>query len=136
MYLLRRTDRKVTDVCLDVGFSSLGTFSRTFRDMVGETPTEFRGHHGVAAGPVPACFAMAWTRPSSFGEAHRASLWDRLRLARPLRQPHPLLAADDPGLSGFAVPGHAELTAAEDLRPIRRTKRRAEQGRPVLGVAG
>ena len=68
MYLLRRTDRDVTDVCLDVGFSSLGTFSRTFRDIVGETPTEFRGRQGVAA-PVPACFGMAWTRPSSFGEA-------------------------------------------------------------------
>ena len=69
MYLLRRTDRDVTDVCLDVGFSSLGTFSRTFREIVGETPTEFRGGQAVAAAPVPACFAMAWTRPSSFGEA-------------------------------------------------------------------
>ena len=70
MYLLRRTDSEVTDICLDVGFSSLGTFSRTFRDIVGETPTEFRERRGVAA-PVPACFAMAWTRPSSFGEARR-----------------------------------------------------------------
>ena len=68
MYLLRRTERDVTDICLDVGFSSLGTFSRTFRDIVGETPTEFRARQGIAA-PVPACFAMAWTRPSSFGEA-------------------------------------------------------------------
>lgn len=68
MYLLRRTDREVTDVCMDVGFSSLGTFSRTFRGIVGETPTEFRGRR-VAAAPVPSCFAMAWTRPSSFGEA-------------------------------------------------------------------
>jgi transcriptional regulator GlxA family with amidase domain len=68
MYLLRRTDRDVTGVCLDVGFSSLGTFSRTFRDIVGETPTEFRQRREMA-GPVPACFGMAWTRPSSFGEA-------------------------------------------------------------------
>jgi transcriptional regulator GlxA family with amidase domain len=67
MYLLRATGREVTDVCFDVGFSSLGTFSRTFRDIVGETPSEFRGKKGVAA--VPNCFAMAWTRPSSFGEA-------------------------------------------------------------------
>src|SRR5260370_383314 len=67
MYLLRATDRDVTDVCLDVGFSSLGTFSRTFRDIVGESPTAFRGKKRVAA--VPNCFAMAWTRPSSFGEA-------------------------------------------------------------------
>jgi AraC-like DNA-binding protein len=44
MYLLGETDREVTDICLDVGFSSLGTFSRTFREMVGESPTGFRRH--------------------------------------------------------------------------------------------
>lgn len=67
MYLLRDTDRSVTDVCLAVGFTSLGTFSRTFRDIVGETPTQYRGRGPVAA--VPSCFARAWMRPSSFGEA-------------------------------------------------------------------
>ena len=40
MFLLRETDRSVTDICLDVGFTSLGTFSRTFREIVGETPSE------------------------------------------------------------------------------------------------
>ena len=70
MYLLRATDRDVTDVCFDVGFGSLGTFSRTFRDIVGRSPSEFRGQRRVAA--VPNCFAMAWTRPSSFGEARLA----------------------------------------------------------------
>jgi transcriptional regulator GlxA family with amidase domain len=68
MYLLRRTDRDVTAICMDVGFSSLGTFSRTFSDIVGQPPTAFREKSGVAPA-VPACFAMAWTRPSSFGEA-------------------------------------------------------------------
>lgn len=68
MYLLTRTDREVTDICLDVGFSSVGTFGRTFRDVVGESPSEFRRRR-AAPSPVPACFAMAWTRPSSFGEA-------------------------------------------------------------------
>lgn len=67
MFLLRATDRSVTDICLDTGFTSLGTFSRTFRDIVGESPTVYR-KRGAAA-PVPTCFAMAWTRPSSFGEA-------------------------------------------------------------------
>ena len=38
MFLLRSTDRPITDVCLDVGFGSLGTFSRTFRDIVAEPP--------------------------------------------------------------------------------------------------
>ena len=67
MFLLRSTDHSVTEICMNVGFASLGTFSRTFRDIVGETPSEYR-----ARGPVPqapTCFAMAWTRPSSFGEA-------------------------------------------------------------------
>jgi AraC-like DNA-binding protein len=67
MFLLRATGRNVTDICLDVGFSSLGTFSRVFRDIVGEAPTAYRGRGPIVA--VPTCFAMAWTRPSSFGEA-------------------------------------------------------------------
>src|SRR5438552_6957707 len=70
MFLLRETDRSVTEICLDVGFTSLGTFSRTFRAIVGESPTVYRGRADVKA--VPNCFAMAWSRPSSFGEAKRA----------------------------------------------------------------
>jgi transcriptional regulator GlxA family with amidase domain len=67
MFLLRETDRSVTDICLDVGFSSLGTFSRTFRDIVGESPSDYRRHADVPAAPT--CFTMSWMRPSSFGEA-------------------------------------------------------------------
>ena len=67
MFLLRATNRSVTDVCLDVGLTSLGTFSRIFRDIVGEAPTTYRERGPIVA--VPTCFAMAWTRPSSFGEA-------------------------------------------------------------------
>jgi len=77
MFLLRETDRSVTDICLDVGFSSLGTFSRMFREIVGETPSAYR----LGNGPIiaPNCVQMAATRPrvaageaaqsSSFGEA-------------------------------------------------------------------
>lgn len=68
MFLLRETDRSVTDICFEVGFTSLGTFSRTFRDIVGATPTGYRRRTETKAA-VPTCFAMAWTRPSSFGEA-------------------------------------------------------------------
>ncbi len=67
MFLLRETDRSVTEICFDVGFASLGTFSRTFRDIVGESPSAYRARGPLD--PVPTCFAMAWTRPSSFGEA-------------------------------------------------------------------
>lgn len=68
MYLLRTTSLSVTDVCMQCGFSSLGSFSRTFRDIVGESPSEFR-RRGALPGRVPACFVRTWTRPSSFGEA-------------------------------------------------------------------
>jgi transcriptional regulator GlxA family with amidase domain len=65
MYLLRATTRSVTDICFEVGFSSVGTFSRTFRDIVGDSPTSFRDR-GAAAPAIPTCFVMAWTRPSTW----------------------------------------------------------------------
>ena len=67
MYLLRTTDRNVTQVCMESGFSSLGSFSRTFSEIVGESPSEFRRRD--ALDNVPSCFVKIWTRPSSFGEA-------------------------------------------------------------------
>ena len=71
MFLLRETDRSVTDVCFDVGFTSLGTFSRTFREIVGETPSGYRSGHGPIV--VPNCVQMANTRPRARagGEAIR-----------------------------------------------------------------
>jgi transcriptional regulator GlxA family with amidase domain len=70
MFLLRETNRPITEICLDVGFNSLGTFSRTFREIMGESPTAYRRRAIVKAAPT--CFTMAWTRPSSFGEATAA----------------------------------------------------------------
>ena len=70
MFLLRATDRSVTDICFDAGFGSLGTFSRTFHDILGESPSTFRQRGRMPA--VPTCFIMAWARPSSFGEADPA----------------------------------------------------------------
>ena len=61
MTLLRQTDRAVTDTAWDVGFASLGTFSRTFSNVVGSSPTEFRAQHDPVH--VPSCFIAAWTRP-------------------------------------------------------------------------
>ena len=63
MFLLRTTDRDVTDVCLAVGFTSLGTFSRLFSAVVGQSPRDYA--RSRAPQPVPGCFTMAWTRPSS-----------------------------------------------------------------------
>ncbi|WP_340558883.1 AraC family transcriptional regulator [Streptomyces sp. GSL17-111] len=61
MSLLRGTDRSVTDICFEVGFGSLGTFSRTFSDIVGTSPRQYRKE--AQATNVPTCFTMAWTRP-------------------------------------------------------------------------
>lgn len=71
MFLLRTTDAPVTDVCLDVGFTSLGTFSRTFARIVGVPPSLYREDLARHPGPAPTQFGMRWTRPSSFGEAPR-----------------------------------------------------------------
>jgi AraC-like DNA-binding protein len=70
MFLLRETQRSVTDICMQVGFTSLGTFSRTFSEIVGMAPTDYRAQSEPRA--VPTCFTMAWTRPSSFGTTRRS----------------------------------------------------------------
>jgi len=61
MALLRETDRPVTEICLDVGFTSLGTFSRTFREIVGESPSRYRSGHGPVV--APHCVQLAAMRP-------------------------------------------------------------------------
>jgi AraC-like DNA-binding protein len=75
MFLLRETERSVTDICFDVGFSSRGTFVRTFREIVGQTPSEYRAGHAPMG--APNCFQLAATRPlarsSSFGDAAAAA---------------------------------------------------------------
>jgi AraC-like DNA-binding protein len=63
MFLLRETGHSVTDICFEVGFASPGTFSRTFRDLVGRSPRAYRRQ--AAAADVPTCFTMAWLRPGA-----------------------------------------------------------------------
>src|SRR3954468_8184695 len=62
--LLRRGELSVTEVCLEVGCSSLGSFSARFTELVGETPTAYRARdHGALVG-VPGCVAKDVTRPT------------------------------------------------------------------------
>lgn len=66
MAMLRDHERSVTDVALAVGYDSLGTFSRTFREITGSSPSDYRETKPLTA---PGCVVRRWTRPSSFGEA-------------------------------------------------------------------
>ncbi|MDQ2846167.1 MAG: helix-turn-helix transcriptional regulator [Actinomycetota bacterium] len=76
MFLLRESDRTVTDICFDVGFSSLGTFSRAFREIVGQTPSAYREGHGPVA--APHCVQLAALRPrSSAGRPARGARLDK-----------------------------------------------------------
>lgn len=68
-WLLRSSDRSVARIAIEVGYSSVGTFTRTFSRLVGETPLRHRARGPVA--PAPSCVIRAWTRPveeSDFGE--------------------------------------------------------------------
>lgn len=65
--LLRETDRSITEIAFETGWSSLGTFGRTFRDITGESPGELRARErAVPHEPdrvVPVCFSSAARRP-------------------------------------------------------------------------
>jgi len=55
--LLRSANLTVTEVCMLVGFSSLGSFSSRFRELVGESPTQYRDRWAAQGGPrIPGCF--------------------------------------------------------------------------------
>lgn len=64
--LLRDTDLAITDIAFQTGWSSLGTFGRTFRDITGKAPAEFRTQDRAAPNElelVPHCFVSAARRP-------------------------------------------------------------------------
>ncbi|TDV42585.1 AraC-like DNA-binding protein [Actinophytocola oryzae] len=67
--LLTHANLTVTEICMVVGFSSLGSFSRRFRELTGCSPSEFRAR--VVAPAIPGCVVMAWARPrgSNRGQA-------------------------------------------------------------------
>ena len=67
--LLRRGDLSVTEVCLAVGCTSLGSFSARFTQLAGETPTAYRARDHAALATVPGCIAKELTRPA--GESSR-----------------------------------------------------------------
>ena len=73
---LLRTGSTVTDTCMAVGCTSLGSFSSRFAEIVGESPTSYRAREHRAVQAMPACVAKTRTRPirsasSRIGEAER-----------------------------------------------------------------
>jgi AraC-like DNA-binding protein len=56
--LLRATTLNVTEVCHAVGFTSLGSFSSRFKEVVGETPRQFQQRWGADAPRIPGCYVL------------------------------------------------------------------------------
>ena len=71
--LLRNTETTVTDICLDVGFHSLGSFSSAFHRVAGMSPTAYRATVAGFPPTIPGCWAAQWTRPTSAGMEKRGS---------------------------------------------------------------
>jgi AraC-like DNA-binding protein len=69
MALLRRGDLSVTEVCFEVGCSSLGTFSTRFTELVGMSPSAYRRVEGGAVAGLHSCLAKHATRPVRNREA-------------------------------------------------------------------
>jgi len=72
MALLRRGDLSVTEVCFEVGCSSLGTFSTRFTELVGIPPSVYRTQAAEATAGMPSCVAKQVTRPVRNREARPA----------------------------------------------------------------
>ena len=69
MTLFRRGDLSVTDVCFEVGCSSLGSFSTRFTELVGESPSAYRARDHSWMQERPACLVRAALRPVRIREA-------------------------------------------------------------------
>ncbi|MEH0546789.1 helix-turn-helix transcriptional regulator [Streptomyces sp. B21-105] len=65
--LLRRGDLTVTEVCMAVGCTSLGSFSARFTELVGETPSAYRARSHEPSAVIPPCVARKFTRPRRSG---------------------------------------------------------------------
>ncbi|WP_201316000.1 helix-turn-helix transcriptional regulator [Dyella sp. EPa41] len=69
MALLRRGELSVTEVCFEVGCSSLGTFSTRFTELVGMSPSVYKAEQAQATAGLPSCVARQVTRPIRNREA-------------------------------------------------------------------
>jgi AraC-like DNA-binding protein len=88
-HLLVLSDSSVTDVCMTVGFSSLGSFSALFSRRVGMSPSAFQQRYRAAAGNtrtlpaslIPGCFSLMGeiSSDTAISEKRRSNAFDKLR---------------------------------------------------------
>lgn len=74
--LLRTTDHTVAEICLEVGLTSVGSFTTSFKRAFGKTPTEHRAAFPPASqlARLPSCVVRAYARPHrTFGEDKEAT---------------------------------------------------------------
>ena len=77
-WLLRARSLSVTDICFEVGFESLGSFSSLFRKCVGDAPNNYRRREQESLKKIPGCFIQMFglcqtEHISNFREARDAS---------------------------------------------------------------
>ena len=74
--ILRGTELSVTEVSVEVGFRSLGSFSTAFTELVGEPPSEYarRWRESRPLPAIPACFTMMFTRPGASSSREAAAI--------------------------------------------------------------
>ena len=71
--LLRNTELSVSEICLEVGFQSLGSFSSAFHRVAGMTPTAYRSTMRGFPPQIPGCWAAQWTRPTTSARMKKRS---------------------------------------------------------------
>lgn len=58
--LLRSANLTITEICMLVGFASLGSFSARFRELVGESPSDYRARWANGGPHIPGCYLFMW----------------------------------------------------------------------------
>lgn len=81
--LLRHADMSVTDACMAVGCTSLGSFSSRFTELMGMTPSAFRAADHEAARVIPTCVGKQVDRPTRGAADSRSGSEKRATPARP-----------------------------------------------------
>ena len=83
--LLRRGDLSVTEVCFEVGCTSLGSFSSRFTELVGETPSAYRARRHDEGADIPPCVAKILTRPARHRQSNPVRNEEADPSGRPVR---------------------------------------------------